>query len=103
MKIAVPRERMPGETRVATSPDVVKKFVGLGSDVVVEKGAGDAVVDAPTPSSRTAGATIAEDEASALRDADVVLKVQRPIVDGNAERDRAAEARRRPDRAICRR
>ena len=42
MKIAVPRERMSGETRVATSPDVVKKLVGLGLDVVIEKGAGEA-------------------------------------------------------------
>ena len=82
MKIAVPRERMPGETRVATSPDVVKKLVGLGADVVVETGAGDAasITDAEF---QDAGATIAADEEQALKDADVVLKVQRPIVDGN--------------------
>ena len=81
MKIAVPRERMPGETRVATSPDVVKKLVGLGAEVVVETGAGDAasITDAEF---QEAGATIAADEATALKDADVVLKVQRPIVDG---------------------
>jgi proton-translocating NAD(P)+ transhydrogenase subunit alpha len=81
MIIAVPRERMPGETRVATSPDVVKKFVGLGFDVVVEKGAGEdaAINDAEF---KDAGATIAKDEASTLKDADVVLKVQRPLIDG---------------------
>jgi NAD(P) transhydrogenase subunit alpha len=80
MKIAVPKERMPGETRVATSPDVVKKFVGLGLDVVIEKGAGDgaAIIDADFES---AGAVIADDEAAALKDADVVLKVQRPVID----------------------
>ncbi len=72
---------MPGETRVAISPDVVKKLVGLGCEVVVEKGAGDdaAITDSEF---QEAGATIAKDEASALKDADVVLKVQRPIVDG---------------------
>jgi H+-translocating NAD(P) transhydrogenase subunit alpha len=81
MKIAVPKERAPGETRVATSPDVVKKLVGLGFEVVVEKGAGDAA--AITDSEfQEAGASIAKDGATALKDADVVLKVQRPIVDG---------------------
>src|SRR5512134_1572632 len=81
MKIAIPKERMPGETRVATSPDVVKKFVGLGLEVVIEQGAGEgaAMTDAEF---RDAGAAIAEDEAAALRDADVVLKVQRPVIDG---------------------
>ncbi len=80
MKIAVPKERRPGETRVAVSPDVVKKFVGHGFDVVVETGAGD-------PSSMTddayrdSGAAIAENAEGTLKDADVVLKVQRPILD----------------------
>ena len=82
MKIAVPRERMPGETRVAISPDVVKKLVGLGCEIVVEKGAGDdaAITDAEF---QDAGASIGNDEASTLKDADVVLKVQRPVVEGD--------------------
>ena len=82
MKIAVPRERMPGETRVAISPDVVKKLVGLGCEIVVEKGAGDdaAITDAEF---KEAGASIGNDEASTLKDADVVLKVQRPVVEGD--------------------
>ena len=42
MKIAVPKERRPHERRVAVSPDTVKKLKGLGFDVVVESGAGDA-------------------------------------------------------------
>jgi NAD(P) transhydrogenase subunit alpha len=81
MKVAIPRERMPGETRVAASPDMVKKLVGFGFDVVVEKGAGE---DAAIPDSEfeAAGASIAKDEASALGDADVVIKVQRPVMDG---------------------
>jgi H+-translocating NAD(P) transhydrogenase subunit alpha len=82
MKIAIPRERMPGETRVATSPDVVKKFVGLGAEVVIETGAGDAaaITDAELTD---AGATIASDAAAAVKDADVVVKVQRPLLDGD--------------------
>jgi hypothetical protein len=80
MRIAIPRERAPGETRVAASPDAVKKYVGFGFDVVVEKGAGDgaAMTDAEY---QEAGATIAKDEASALKDADVVLKIQKPVKD----------------------
>ena len=58
MKIAVLKERRPEETRVAASPDTVKKLVQLGAAVSVETGAGgfaafsDAAYEA-------AGATIA--------------------------------------------
>ncbi len=78
MKIAIPKERQPGETRVAASPDAVKKFVAMGFDVVIEKGAGDgaSMTDADY---QEAGATLAKDEASALKDADLVLKVQKPL------------------------
>ena len=84
MRIAIPKERAPGETRVAASPDAVKKYVGFGFDVVVEKGAGDgaAMTDAEY---QEAGATIAKDEASTLKDADVVLKIQRPVKDGKLD------------------
>ena len=40
MKLFVPSEREPGETRVAMSVDIVKKLTGLGFEVTVEKGAG---------------------------------------------------------------
>ena len=42
MKLAVPKETRPGETRVAISLEAIKKFADLGIDVVVESGAGDA-------------------------------------------------------------
>ena len=79
MKIAIPRERRPGERRVAASPETVKKFKTLGLDVVVESGAGlgSSITDAAY---EAAGASIAADEASALADADIVLKVQRPLI-----------------------
>ena len=81
MKIAVPKERSPGETRVAISPDVVKKLVGFGFDVTVEKGAG-VESNMSDANYKDAGATIAADEASAIGDADVVIKVQRPLLEG---------------------
>ncbi len=80
MKIAIPKERRPGEKRVAASPDVVKKLVGFGFDVAVEKGAGtDAAIT--DDDFKAAGATIAKDAATALKTADVVLKIQRPEAD----------------------
>jgi NAD(P) transhydrogenase subunit alpha len=82
MKLAIPRERFAGETRVAASPEVVKKFVGLGFDVVIETGAGNhsMMTDAEY---EAAGAKIVADEAAAISDADVVVKVQRPLLDGD--------------------
>ncbi len=81
MKIAIPRERRAHETRVAASPETVKKLVALGCDVVVEKGAGSgaALLD---EAYKAAGAAIAKDAKAALTGADVVLKVQRPIAGG---------------------
>jgi NAD(P) transhydrogenase subunit alpha len=83
MKVAVVKERRAFERRVAASPDTVKHMVGLGLEVAVETGAGDAAcfVDAAY---QAAGAAIAPDEAAALGGAEVVLKVQRPLLGGKA-------------------
>jgi NAD(P) transhydrogenase subunit alpha len=77
MKLAVPRESEAGETRVAATPDTVKRFVSLGFEVSVEAGAGtlSRVVDADY---QAAGATIAKDAKTTLEGADLVLKVRRP-------------------------
>ncbi|HEY2835616.1 MAG TPA: NAD(P)(+) transhydrogenase (Re/Si-specific) subunit alpha, partial [Rhizomicrobium sp.] len=77
MKLAVPKETAAGETRVAATPESVKKFKGLGLDVVVETGAGSAarIADADFVA---AGASIAPDARTALSDADIVLKVRGP-------------------------
>ena len=87
MKIAIPKERAVGEARVAATPDTVKKYVALGCQVVIESGAGisAAITDAAY---EAAGATIAKDAKSALADADLVLKVQRPLAKGDARADR---------------
>ena len=93
MKIAIPRERRPGERRVAASPETIKKFKTLGLDVVVESGAGlgSSITDAAY---EAAGAVIASDEASALTDADIVLKVQRPLIAGEGDIDELALIRK---------
>ncbi len=83
MKVAIVKERRAFERRVAASPDTVKHMIGMGLEVAVETGAGAGAffIDAAY---QAAGATIAADEEAALADADVVLKVQRPLLGGKA-------------------
>ncbi|MGZ5920681.1 MAG: Re/Si-specific NAD(P)(+) transhydrogenase subunit alpha [Rhizomicrobium sp.] len=78
MKLGVPRETASGETRVAATPESVKKFKSLGLDVAVETGAGAAarIADADYVA---AGASIAPDARTVLADADIVLKVRGPV------------------------
>ena len=77
MRIAVPAETQGAETRVAVTPETVRKFLGLGAEIVVETGAGLAsgISDADY---QAAGATIASSAAEALAGAAIVLKVRRP-------------------------
>src|ERR1700716_1905915 len=77
MKIAVPKERAPGERRVALVPELVAKFVKGGHTVIVERGAGTSAgyTDAAYES---AGATIAPDTRVAYPEADVVVRVAKP-------------------------
>ena len=80
MKLSVPKERRRDERRVAVSPDTARKLIGLGFEVVVETGAGcESGFD--DSAYEEAGAAIAADEAETLSDGDVVLKVQRPLID----------------------
>jgi proton-translocating NAD(P)+ transhydrogenase subunit alpha len=86
MKVAVVKERRAFERRVAASPDTVKRMVGMGLEVVVETGAGEGARFGDAAFAE-AGASIAADEATALGDADIVLKVQRPLIGGETETD----------------
>jgi NAD(P) transhydrogenase subunit alpha len=78
MRIAVVDEVGQGEPRVAASPETVKKFLALGASVAIQKGAGLAagVTDAEY---EAAGATIAKTAKDALKDADILIKVKRPV------------------------
>ncbi|HJU49542.1 MAG TPA: NAD(P)(+) transhydrogenase (Re/Si-specific) subunit alpha, partial [Pseudogulbenkiania sp.] len=77
MQIAIPAERLAGEARVAATPETVKKLVAMGHSVVVESGAGrlSAALDAAYAD---AGASLAENRAAALSNADIVLQVRPP-------------------------
>ena len=76
MKIAVLKEATAGETRVAAIPETVKKFVALGAEFAVEKGAGKgaSISDAEY---EAAGAKLVG-RADALNGAGIILCVNGP-------------------------
>jgi NAD(P) transhydrogenase subunit alpha len=76
MKIAVVRETAPGETRVAATPETVKKFIGLGAEVAVEAGSGGSasISDADY---EAAGASVSP-RAKTLEGADLILCIDGP-------------------------
>ena len=82
MRIGVPKEIVPGETRVAASPDSIKKFAALGVEVLVESGAG-AGAQMSDEVLAEAGAKIVVDEKTVYGDADLVVKVRAPYRNGN--------------------
>jgi NAD(P) transhydrogenase subunit alpha len=75
MKIGVPLETRPGEARVASTPEVVKKLVVKGFEVLIERGAGTRA-GYPDAEYEAAGARLT-DRAGAY-DTDLLLKVRRP-------------------------
>ena len=75
--ITVARESAPGERRIAATPETCRKLIALGADVRVPRGAGlsASFVD---EAYAQAGARLVDDDAAALREADIVLCVQPP-------------------------
>jgi proton-translocating NAD(P)+ transhydrogenase subunit alpha len=73
-KVFVPKESRPGETRVAATPETVKRLAAAGLEVAVEAGAGEAAYF-PDAAYEAAGARLERDGAAAWRSADAVLKV----------------------------
>jgi NAD(P) transhydrogenase subunit alpha len=77
MKVGVPREIVENERRVALAPDMVKKLMDAGAEVLIEKGAG-ASASLLDSMYQEAGAKIAGDAAALYKDSDVILKLQKP-------------------------
>ncbi|MDB5757971.1 MAG: transhydrogenase alpha subunit, partial [Burkholderia sp.] len=75
MRIGIPAETRPGETRVAATPETVKKLVTAGHQVVVQAQAG--VSSSITDEAFTAAGAQIGSAADALG-ADMVLKVRAP-------------------------
>ncbi|MEO8070799.1 MAG: Re/Si-specific NAD(P)(+) transhydrogenase subunit alpha [Acidobacteriota bacterium] len=78
MRIGIPAEICPGETRVAATPETIKKLVQAGlHTVLVQSGAG---VSASIPDAQfaAAGATIVASAADVYGQSDIILKVRGP-------------------------
>ena len=99
MQVGIIKERRPGESRVAITPDTVKKFLDLGLSVLIESKAG--ITAAITDKAyEDAGAKIVKTAVEALSQADIVLKVQKPIVPGNKSKSELNEVALMKDGAV---
>lgn len=74
MKIAVLKETLAGENRIAASPDAVKSYIADGHSVAVVKGAG-AAANFADAIYKDLGATISATNAAAVKGADLVMTV----------------------------
>ena len=80
MKIGVPRERFPGEKRVATTPEVAGRLMKLGYTVMIESQAG-AAANYANKAYEAAGCCVTQNAAEIWEKADIVLKVRLPEQD----------------------
>lgn len=77
MKLLVAKETLAGENRVAIIPDSVKKLIGLGFEVHVEKGAGERAHFSDTEYEKVGGKIV---DASQLANIDIVCRVRAPQI-----------------------
>ena len=75
MRIGIPKETRPGETRIAATAETVKKLVAAGHQVLIQTGAGVAASQ-PDAAYVAAGAAIGSD--AAAFSGEMVLKVRAP-------------------------
>ena len=77
MKISVPKQNLPGETRVPLVPAVVKKLIGLGAEVAIDPGAGVGSFQ-DDDAYRSAGAVVLDEQGSAWTRGDIVVTIHPP-------------------------
>lgn len=88
LRLWIPKEIAPGETRVAATPETVKRYVAEGLEVVVEAGAGEHAY-LPDDRYEEVGAEIATGATAEWSRADIVLKVAPPAPNPSLGRDEA--------------
>jgi len=89
MIIGIPKELRSGETRIASTPESIKKFCEMGIQVFVESGAGlGAFISDQSLSD--AGAIMKDSAIEIYSQSDVILKVQRPLEAGEGLVDEMA-------------
>lgn len=77
MRLAIPRETYPGENRVPITPDVAKKLVRMGADLVIESGMGVGAGFSDEEYTE-AGATTSSDRGELIASADMLLRLRKP-------------------------
>jgi H+-translocating NAD(P) transhydrogenase subunit alpha len=77
MRIGIAQELDQTEPRIGATPDTIKRMREFGAEVVVQRGAGarSGILDAEF---EAVGAALVDTETETVRDADIVLRVQRP-------------------------
>ena len=80
MNLAVPREVHPGEVRVALIPEHVARLVKAGADVAIESGLGQTLRIADEKYTE-AGASVVADHNQLIQNADVVLRIRKPLAE----------------------
>ncbi len=89
MRLAVLKETAAAETRVAATPETVKKLIALGATVAVQASAGLAA-SIPDAEFAAAGAEMAPDAAAVLAGAGIVFSVQMPTSEVRSHIQRGA-------------
>jgi NAD(P) transhydrogenase subunit alpha len=80
MKIAVPGNAHPGETRVSLIPDHVAKLVNAGAEVSIESGLGQ-TLKIDDAQYADAGAAVVADRNTLIQEADVILRIRKPLLE----------------------
>jgi alanine dehydrogenase len=80
LRIGVPKELTPGESRVALAPHAVHELARAGHRVLVEVGAGEAS-SIPDERYEEAGARLTAEAGSVYEDSELVVKVYGPVED----------------------
>jgi len=80
MRVFVPKETHPGETRVPLIPAGIERLVKLGAEVHVESGLG-ASIYVDDDAYAAVGATVSADRGAELGQADIVLRLRKPPLD----------------------
>ena len=80
MRLVIPKETHPGENRVPIIPDMAKKLVRLGAEVVIEAGMGTGAGFTDEQYSE-AGCTVSTDRTELFGSADMLLRLRKPEID----------------------
>ncbi|MCW8955393.1 MAG: Re/Si-specific NAD(P)(+) transhydrogenase subunit alpha [Gammaproteobacteria bacterium] len=78
IRLAIPNEIVPGERRIALEPGVAKRFIDMGVEVCMEKGA---ALSAHFPDEAYEGVKIINTAQELYKDADMIFKVQPPTME----------------------